>query len=121
MKLVGPLRKLRLRGRDKLWWLFTFTAAAFNIWRIPKFASGSMLKRSPQVDWDSKTAPAILLHPRLLVDAILSNGSPDRAAAFFQQAPAGEAGLHEPLSEAVRQVVFRCRAPIDGAGAVGGC
>ena len=36
MKSVGPLRKVKLRGRDKLWWLFTFTAAAFNLWRIPK-------------------------------------------------------------------------------------
>src|SRR5712672_3664105 len=24
MKSVGPLRKVKLRGRDKLWWLFTF-------------------------------------------------------------------------------------------------
>ena len=36
MKTVGPLRKVKLRGRDKLWWLFTFTAAAYNLWRIPK-------------------------------------------------------------------------------------
>ena len=36
MKSVGLLRKVKLRGRDKLWWLFTFTAAAFNVWRIPK-------------------------------------------------------------------------------------
>jgi transposase len=36
MKSVGLLRKVKLRGREKLWWLFTFTAAAFNIWRIPK-------------------------------------------------------------------------------------
>jgi len=36
MKTVGPLRKVKLRGREKLSWLFTFTAAAFNLWRIPK-------------------------------------------------------------------------------------
>ena len=36
MKSVGLLRKVKLRGRDKLWWLFTFTAAAFKLWRIPK-------------------------------------------------------------------------------------
>jgi len=36
MKSVGLLRKVKLRGRDNLWWLFTFTAAAFNLWRIPK-------------------------------------------------------------------------------------
>ena len=36
MKSVGLIRKVKLRGRDKLWWLFTFTAAAYNLWRIPK-------------------------------------------------------------------------------------
>ena len=36
MKTVGGLRKVKLRGRENLWWLFTFTAAAFNLWRIPK-------------------------------------------------------------------------------------
>lgn len=36
MKSVGLMRKVKLRGREKLWWLFTFTAAAFNLWRIPK-------------------------------------------------------------------------------------
>jgi transposase len=41
MKSVGPLRKVKLRGRDKLWWLFTFTAAAFNIWRIPKLQAAA--------------------------------------------------------------------------------
>jgi len=41
MKSVGPLRKVKLRGRDKLWWLFTFTAAAFNIWRLPKLQAAA--------------------------------------------------------------------------------
>jgi hypothetical protein len=36
MKTVGGLRKVQLRGIGHLWWLFTFTAAAFNLWRIPK-------------------------------------------------------------------------------------
>jgi transposase len=36
MKTVGGMRKVKLRGLDKLRWLFTFTAAAFNLWRIPK-------------------------------------------------------------------------------------
>jgi transposase len=36
MKSVGLIRKVKLRGRGKLWWLFTFTAAAYNLWRIPK-------------------------------------------------------------------------------------
>jgi transposase len=41
MKTVGPLRKVKIRGRDKLWWLFTFTAAAFNLWRIPKLQAAA--------------------------------------------------------------------------------
>jgi len=36
MKTVGALRKVKFRSRDKVWWPFTFTAAAFNLWRIPK-------------------------------------------------------------------------------------
>jgi len=42
MKTVGPLRKVKLRGRDKLWWLFTFTAAAFNLRRIPKLQAAQV-------------------------------------------------------------------------------
>lgn len=41
MKTVGALRKVKFRGRDKLWWLFTFTAAAFNLWRIPKLRAAA--------------------------------------------------------------------------------
>ncbi len=40
MKTVGGLRKVKLRGRENLWWLFTFTAAAFNLWRLPKLRAG---------------------------------------------------------------------------------
>jgi len=36
MKAVGPMRQVKLRGRDKLWWLFTSTAAAFNLSQILK-------------------------------------------------------------------------------------
>jgi hypothetical protein len=36
MKTVGGLRKVKLRGRENLLWLFTFTAAAFSLWRLPK-------------------------------------------------------------------------------------
>jgi transposase len=42
MKSVGLLRKVKLRGRDKLWWLFTLTAAAFNLWRIPKLRAAEI-------------------------------------------------------------------------------
>ena len=41
MKTVGGLRKVKLRGRENLWWLFTFTAAAFNLWRIPKLRAAA--------------------------------------------------------------------------------
>ncbi len=34
MKTVGMLRKLRHRGRDLVSWVFTFTAAAYNLVRI---------------------------------------------------------------------------------------
>ena len=36
MKAVGPMRKVKLRGLPNLDWLFLMTAAAFNLWRIPK-------------------------------------------------------------------------------------
>jgi transposase len=36
MKSVGPMRKVKLRGLPNLDWLFLMTAAAFNLWRIPK-------------------------------------------------------------------------------------
>lgn len=38
MKAVGPMRKVKLRGLDNVDWLFRMTAAAFNLWRIPKLA-----------------------------------------------------------------------------------
>jgi len=36
MKTVGPMRKVKLRGLLNVDWLFLMTAAAFNLWRIPK-------------------------------------------------------------------------------------
>jgi transposase len=36
MKAVAGLRKVRLRGLLNVDWLFVLTAAAFNLWRIPK-------------------------------------------------------------------------------------
>jgi transposase len=36
MKQIGGLRKVKLRGLDKVEWLFVFTCAAFNLLRIPK-------------------------------------------------------------------------------------
>jgi hypothetical protein len=34
MKTVGGLRKLRHRGLELVGWMFTFTAAAYNLVRI---------------------------------------------------------------------------------------
>jgi len=34
MKTVGPLRKLRHRGGPRVDWIFTFTAAAYNMVRL---------------------------------------------------------------------------------------
>ena len=34
MKTVGTLRKTRHRGPDRVGWMFTFTAAAYNLVRI---------------------------------------------------------------------------------------
>jgi len=34
MKIVGMLRKVQLRGIDKVGWLFTFTGAAYNLCRL---------------------------------------------------------------------------------------
>jgi hypothetical protein len=36
MKAVAGLRKVKLRGLLKVDWLFVLTAAAFNLWRIPR-------------------------------------------------------------------------------------
>lgn len=36
MKAVAGLRKVKLRGLPNVEWLFLLTAAAFNLWRIPK-------------------------------------------------------------------------------------
>ena len=34
MKMIGLLRKVKLRGRRKVGWLFTFTGAAYNLMRL---------------------------------------------------------------------------------------
>jgi hypothetical protein len=36
MKQTGGMRKTRLRGLLKVGWQFLMTAAAFNLWRLPK-------------------------------------------------------------------------------------
>jgi len=39
MKSVGGIRKVKLRGLLKVGWSFLITAAAFNLWRIPKLTT----------------------------------------------------------------------------------
>jgi hypothetical protein len=36
MKQTGGIRKTKLRGLAKVAWQFVMTAAAFNLWRLPK-------------------------------------------------------------------------------------
>ncbi len=36
MKMIGMLRKVKLRGRQKVGWLFTFTGAAYNLMRLQR-------------------------------------------------------------------------------------
>ena len=36
MKQTGGMRKTKLRGLAKVGWQFLMTAAAFNLWRLPK-------------------------------------------------------------------------------------
>ena len=38
MKSVGGIRKVKLRGLLNVNWLLLMTAAAFNLWRIPKLS-----------------------------------------------------------------------------------
>jgi hypothetical protein len=41
MKVVGMLRKVKLRGIDKVGWLFTFTGAAYNLCRMRNLMAGT--------------------------------------------------------------------------------
>ena len=36
MKIIGMLKKVKLRGREKVSWLFTFVGAAYNLCRLQK-------------------------------------------------------------------------------------
>jgi transposase len=42
MKQTGGMRKTKLRGLGKVAWQFLMTAAAFNLWRLPKLQSGEV-------------------------------------------------------------------------------
>lgn len=42
MKQTGGMRKTKLRGLAKVGWEFLMTAAAFNLWRLPKLQSAEV-------------------------------------------------------------------------------
>ncbi len=42
MKQTGGMRKTKLRGLAKVGWQFLMTAAAFNLWRLPKFQTAGV-------------------------------------------------------------------------------
>jgi len=39
MKIIGMLKKVKLRGREKVGWLFTFVGAAYNLYRLGRLAA----------------------------------------------------------------------------------
>jgi transposase len=38
LKSIAGMRKVKLRGLEKVGWLFPYAAAAYNLWRIPRLA-----------------------------------------------------------------------------------
>ena len=42
MKQTGGIRKTKLRGLWKVGWQFLMTAAAFNLWRLPKLQTAEV-------------------------------------------------------------------------------
>jgi DDE family transposase len=42
MKQTGDMRKTKLRGLPKVSWQFLMTAAAFNLWRLPKLQAAEV-------------------------------------------------------------------------------
>lgn len=42
MKMIGMLRKVKLRGREKVGWLFTFVGAAYNLMRLQRLQAQAL-------------------------------------------------------------------------------
>jgi hypothetical protein len=42
MKQTGGMRKTKFRGLAKVSWQFLMTAAAFNLWRLPKLQAAGV-------------------------------------------------------------------------------
>jgi hypothetical protein len=56
MKQTSGIRKTKLRGLAKVAWQFLMTAAAFNLWRLPKLETPEVyLKRRKAVRHGSHT------------------------------------------------------------------
>jgi hypothetical protein len=47
IKIVGMLKKVKLRGIDKVGWLFTFTGAAYNLCRLRNLIARTRHAASP--------------------------------------------------------------------------
>ena len=43
MKMIGLLRKVKLRGREKIGWLFTFAGAAYNLVRLQRLQAPAVV------------------------------------------------------------------------------
>jgi len=41
MKTTGVLRKTRHRGKDRVGWMFTLTAAAYDLTRLPRLMAAA--------------------------------------------------------------------------------
>jgi len=41
MKIIGMLKKLKLRGLEKVGWLFTFVGAAYNLYRLQRLRAAA--------------------------------------------------------------------------------
>lgn len=41
MKIIGLLKKVKLRGREKVGWLFRFVGAAYNLYRLSRLPAGA--------------------------------------------------------------------------------
>ena len=67
LKTVAGMRKVKLRGLEKVSWLFQYAVAAYNLWRIPTKAGGSVVQSGAWNrlrDWQSQPSIARMSHPR---------------------------------------------------------
>ena len=72
MKAVAGLRKVKLRGLLKVDWLFVLTAAASNLWWIPKLKT---VERMCCKIADSRQFDTFLFFSKINSDAVFTNSS----------------------------------------------